>query len=302
MVSCIRAAAKAPLSIDSTDAKEILSAADAKIDLVMSIDHANLSVLDSLDVPAVVIPRDAKGRVPHKPLERIKLVEEIITNAPGKKLIADMILSPLNSGYADSLKAYSLFRERNHLVPMLLGAGNVTELLDADSVGVNALLAGYASETGIELLFTVEASPKTRGSVRELSRAAEMFYLAKKRGQPPKDLGLDLLRLKDKRKGSVEDLSSLILPEVAARKTENRPLEDAGFRVYLDDRINAIYYYRGKPTLKITGSSAKEVYDVILDRPLTKDPFHAAYLGKELCKAEIALRLGKEYVQDRDLF
>ncbi|MEM4524601.1 MAG: DUF4346 domain-containing protein, partial [Archaeoglobaceae archaeon] len=28
---------------------------------------------------------------------------------------------------------------------------------------------------------------------------------------------------------------------------------------------------------------------------------HAAYLGRELMKAEIALRLGKNYIQDREL-
>jgi dihydropteroate synthase len=29
---------------------------------------------------------------------------------------------------------------------------------------------------------------------------------------------------------------------------------------------------------------------------------HAAYLGSELAKAEIALKTGKEYIQDRGLF
>ena len=33
-----------------------------------------------------------------------------------------------------------------------------------------------------------------------------------------------------------------------------------------------------------------------------QDLDHAAYLGSELSKAEIALRTGKEYVQDKEMF
>lgn len=38
-----------------------------------------------------------------------------------------------------------------------------------------------------------------------------------------------------------------------------------------------------------------------IDHGLTTDPWHAGYLGGELAKAETALRLGFEYVQDRPL-
>ena len=301
IIDNVRSVADAPLSIDSLNSKEILAAADAGIDLVLSIDSGNCHILDSISVPAVVIPRDAKGKVPAKAEERVSLVEGIIESTGSKKLIADMVLNPVNSGYSESLKAYMLFRERNRETPMMLGAGNVTELLDADSVGVNALLAGFASEQAIDLLFSVEASPKTRGSVRELSTAAEMMYLAKKRGIAPKDLGLDLLILKDKKK-SLVDIDPSGIHVAIARKIKAGALEDSSFRIYVDECVNAVYYKRGKPLLRITGGSAEEIYNEILIRGLTKDVFHAAYLGRELSKAENALRLGKEYVQDMDLF
>jgi dihydropteroate synthase-like protein len=298
-----RSAANVPISIDSLNPKEILAAADAGIDLVLSIDSGNCHVLDSINVPAVVIPRDGKGKVPGKAEERVLLVEAIIGKAGGgKKLIADMILNPLNSGYSESLKAYALFRERNPETPMMLGAGNVTELLDADSAGVNALLAGFASEQNIDLLFTVEASPKTRGSVRELASAAEMLYLAKKRRIAPKDLGIDLLVLKDKKKRSEDGMCPIGTPVACARKTKGSALEDSSFRIYVNECLNAVYYKGDKPLLRITGGSAEQVYNEILARGLTKNPSHTAYLGKELSKAVIALRLGKDYVQDRDLF
>ena len=303
IIDIVRSVVDVPLSVDSLNSKEILAAADAGIDLVLSIDMRNYELLSSLEIPAVVIPRDIKGTVPVRAKERVLLVEKIIEKSGGgKKLIADMILNPLNSGYSESLKAYMLFRERNPETPMMLGAGNVTELLDADSGGVNALLAGFASEQGIDLLFSVEASPKTRGSVRELSTAAEMMYLAKKRAIAPKDLGIDLLVLKDKKKRSEDDMGAIGVHEACARKTIGSALEDSSFRIYANECINAVYYKGDKPLLRITGGSAEGIYSEILSRGLTKDPSHAAYLGKELSKAVIALLLGKEYVQDRDLF
>jgi len=302
IIGAARSAVDIPLSIDSLNSKEILAAVDAGIDLVLSIDSCNCHVLDSVNVPAVVTPRDALGKVPVRAEERVFLVESIIERTGRNNLIADMVLNPINSGYSESLKAYMLFRERNPGMPMMLGAGNVTELMDADSIGVNAILAGFASEQGIDLLFSVEASPKTRGSVKELSTAAQMFYLAKKRGTAPKDLGIDLLVLKDKNKRSEENIYPLGAPEVCARKSKGSALEDSSFRIYVDECVYVVYYKRGKPLLRITGRSAEEIYGEILTRGLTKDLFHAAYLGRELSKAENALRLGKDYVQDRDLF
>ena len=81
-----------------------------------------------------------------------------------------------------------------------MGVGNVTELLDTDSVGANALLSGIGMELGASVLFTVEESGKTIGSVHELNVSSKMMFLAKSRGSIPKDLGIDLLILKDKRK------------------------------------------------------------------------------------------------------
>ncbi|MEM0022551.1 MAG: DUF4346 domain-containing protein, partial [Archaeoglobaceae archaeon] len=51
----------------------------------------------------------------------------------------------------------------------------------------------------------------------------------------------------------------------------------------------------------IAGKRAKEIIDTILELGLVSRLDHAAYLGRELMKAEIALRLGKNYVQDQDL-
>ncbi|MDH5199722.1 MAG: DUF4346 domain-containing protein, partial [Candidatus Bathyarchaeota archaeon] len=44
------------------------------------------------------------------------------------------------------------------------------------------------------------------------------------------------------------------------------------------------------------------VYQTIIRRGLVGNLDHAAYLGKELTKAGVALRLGRSYVQDEPLF
>jgi tetrahydromethanopterin S-methyltransferase subunit A len=51
----------------------------------------------------------------------------------------------------------------------------------------------------------------------------------------------------------------------------------------------------------ITGNDSEEMHNTIIREELVKSLQHAAYLGHELQKAEIALRLGLCYVQDKPL-
>lgn len=50
-------------------------------------------------------------------------------------------------------------------------------------------------------------------------------------------------------------------------------------------------------TKVFTGTNAEDLYYAIADKNLLSRFTHAAYLGKELHKAEIALKTGKKYVQ-----
>jgi dihydropteroate synthase-like protein len=273
---------------------------DAKIDLVLSIDETNKGLIGSINVPYVVIPRNGEGIVPPKAEERIKIVEGLMENSK-KDAIVDLILSPINYGLTESLKAYALFRENNPGTSLFFGAGNVTELFDVDSVGVNGLIAALASELSVDLILTTEASHKTTGSVRELRTATEMMFLSRMKRQAPKDLGLDLLVLKDKRR-FVYPIKNSKVEKVSAIGPYKTKLEDVEFEIYLTDEINVICYKKRKPQLQITGRNATDLYNEIVSRKLLTQLGHAAYLGRELAKAEIALRLGKNYVQDRDIF
>ena len=67
-------------------------------------------------------------------------------------------------------------------------------------------------------------------------------------------------------------------------------------------RIIATHFKKNKADLVIVGNTAKEIYEEIINKKLVTRMEHAAYLGSELQKAQIAMITGKEYVQDFDLF
>lgn len=56
-----------------------------------------------------------------------------------------------------------------------------------------------------------------------------------------------------------------------------------------------------KVSTKITGTTPQEIYFVACERGLLSRLDHAAYLGKELAKAHLALKHGLRYEQDEEL-
>jgi tetrahydromethanopterin S-methyltransferase subunit A len=51
----------------------------------------------------------------------------------------------------------------------------------------------------------------------------------------------------------------------------------------------------------VTGTNAMDLYHTVIREKLVSRLEHAAYLGKEFYKAELALRYGKKYVQETPL-
>jgi dihydropteroate synthase-like protein len=316
LVEAVRTATRLPVSIDTLDPKEIRASVDAGVDLVLSVDRGNLKNVASYvsEVPVVVLPTNMKeGILPNSAEERFIALVETISLAQDmglEKIIADPVLEPtVHPGLMESLKAYQLFRTFNEITPMLFGLGNVTELIDVDSPGVNGILAALAAEVGADLLFVPEYSVKAKGSVRETVTASRMMFLAKRRGTPPKDLGIDLLKLKEKRwverpyDDSVEETVEVMNAKEGAELT----LDDKGWFVIKIDRDAGLVvatHFRSHqdPDLVVKGKSAREIYNSILGRSLVGRMDHAAYLGKELTNAELALKLGRSYVQDEALF
>ena len=315
-VAAAKAAVTVPVSIDSLDPAEIKSAVEAGADLVLSMDAGNIEMISPFvrNVAVVAIPTNQReGYFPKKAEERVKLLQELVVQANSlgvKKILADLILDPLD--VLDSLIAFHQFSEENQNVPMFVGVSNVTELIDADSVGVNALLAKLSSEVGASMLLATEKSDKAKGTIKEEVTAAKMMFLARKRGSVPKDLGINLLMLKDKRNREekydkrIEQKSRILL---ATREEQPVELDKRGsFRIFVDreeKNIVAEHFILVDditPSLIVKGKMAEQVYGLIVESGLVTRLEHAAYLGSELAKAEIGLRTGKEYIQDKKMF
>ena len=305
-----------PLSIDTLNANEIKVAAEHGIDFVLSLDLGNQSevcdILKEKDIPAVLLPTNfSQGVSPKSPAERVEAMHQLIKDTDGLRYVADLILDPVNSSsIVESIIACHDFHKENP-APMFFGVGNVTELMDVDSGGVNVLLAGIAMELGASILFTPEESGKTRGSVYELATASKMMFLAKHRKSIPKDLGIRLVVFKDKHKRSDIILNERDgVPEVRQKKPMKFIRDKAGsFKINVEygttvekSRITATHFKKNKPDLVISGRTAQEIYEEIITEGLVTRMEHAAYLGSELKKAEIAMITGKEYVQDFELF
>ncbi|WP_456366943.1 dihydropteroate synthase-like protein [Thermococcus sp.] len=286
---------KAPISFDSLNTAEIERALDYA-DLFLSVDEGNLEELVT-EKPVVLIPTNQReGSFPTKPRERVEFLERLKEKAFDLgygRVIPDPILEHVPH-LARSIAAFQLYRERNPNDVLLAGVGNVVELYDADSIGMNALLAGIAKELSINLLLTTEVSAKARGSVRELKRAVDMNLL-----DAPKDLGFDLLVLKEKRTKEWKFEPAEKIVEAGEKPVELEPLY---FRVWVENERIWVNAHRGtKAVLTVTGKNPNAIIDTILEH-FEISPRHAFYLGRELERAKTALKIRRSYVQELELF
>jgi dihydropteroate synthase-like protein len=272
---------KTVFAADTQD-PELIRAAIGYADLILSLHEENIPVVGKevakAGTAAVVVPNENTLE------ENIKMAEE----EGIERIIADPLLQPAGSGLIHSLSG---FHGCGH--PLFFGAGNVVELIDADSPGANALLAAIAMEAGASIVFTSEHSDKTRGSVREMRRACDMMALASNRPYP-KDLGIDLFYIKEKRRRRELPLSYSICDE-AEEIGEEPEFDPAGnIRIGIEDGyIVAVHKERA-----IKGKKWEEIFHMLLKEGKVSLMDHAAYLGKELYKAELALKFNRSYEQD----
>jgi len=111
-------------------------------------------------------------------------------------------------------------------------------------------------------------------------------------------------RLASESPGPAEPLAAMRRVETLLGYLPKRMLPDpAGYFVLYIDRPRALlslehYGKDGVLDVVIDGRSAAELYTAAIDRALVTRLDHAAYLGRELARAEAALRSGGEYVQD----
>ena len=163
-----------------------------------------------------------------------------------------------------------------------MGIGNLTELTEADSTGVTALLIGFCQELGIRNVLTTEVIDWARGAVHEAVLAAQLMHFAHARGTPPKHIDGRLLTVKDE---EFRPYTEAELRELQAQVT------DPNFRIFVD--ADWIYVFNAERFVK--GADFNEIFDQLGVDEAT----HAFYL--ELIKATTARALRKNYRQETPL-
>lgn len=266
------------VSVDSANADELRVGAWAGADFLLSLDENTLPLALEHQVTPVLIPSvpgdlDSLGRA-------IASAEKA-----GIAFIADPVLDPIHFGFAQSLGRFIEARRRWPQVELLMGTGNLTELTDADSSGVTAVLAGICSELDIRNVLVVHVSPHTVRTVEEHDLARRILFAAKNDGALPRGYHPGLLQLHDRKPyaATKEDIAAL----AAA-------VRDANFRIMTAD--DGIHVFNGKGH-----AVAQDAFALFQGLGVETDGAHAFYLGAELMKAEIAWRLGKRYAQDEPL-
>jgi len=270
-----------PIAVDTQD-PSLIKASLPRADLILSLHPGNINAtapfIAAAGSGAVIIPGD--GDID----ENISLAEK----AGISRLIADPILQPAGSGLVNSLCRFKKFD-----IPLFFGAGNVIELLDVDSVGMTGLLAAMAYEIGASVIFCSEHSDKTKGCIAEMRRATEMMYLTGEHPYP-KDLGIDLFKIKEKRRRREPPLTYN-----SVQDAEPMP-DDIVYDPYGNFRIGieGEYIVAVRKNHAVRGRCWQDVLSTLLKYEGVSRLDHAAYLGAELFKAELAIKYGRSFEQD----
>lgn len=271
-------AAGLKVSVDSLGHEELLRAGKAGADYLLSLTEKSLWIADEVASTPVLIPARA-GSLPslYRAIEALQ--------ARGRAFIADPILDPLPFGLAESIVRYHKLRRKYPAIQIMMGVGNLTELTDADTTGINAVLFGIIAELGIDAVLTTAVSPHARNAVAEADVARRVMYAAHGDKRLPRGYANDLLGLHDRRPFTYTD------EEIAALATQ---VKDPSFRIQVSESGVHVYNrdglyrdidpFRLYPFLKVED-----------------DASHAFYLGVELARAQIAWQLGKRYRQDEEL-
>ena len=268
------------VSLDTFNVTEAERGVKAGAELVLSVNRANRDAACDWGCEVVAVP--------DTPAECAGLAETVaFLQSHGVRFRIDPVLEPIAFGFAASLGRYLEMRKQYPDIEMMMGVGNLTELTDADSAGVNVLLLGFCQELGIRSVLTTEVINGCQSCVRELDLARRLVYHACQEHVLPKRLEPNLILLRDPK---LREHGDETLKELAFQ------VKDRSFRLFAERGklhvINSEMWLQGADPFELFAEMAKRT-DI--------DPAHAFYLGYELAKALTALTLGKNYVQDQAL-
>ncbi|RZU02719.1 DUF6513 domain-containing protein [Rivibacter subsaxonicus] len=266
------------VSVDSLDPQELLRGGRAGADYLLSLTLDTLWIVDEVASTPVLIARE--------PQDEASLDAAIAAmQARARPFMADSILDPLPFGFVRSIARYQRLRDRHPQLEILVGVGNLTELVEADTSGINALLLGLCAELDAAAILTTQVSQHARRAVREADVARRIMHAAVQTQSLPKGMSEALMTVHAKH--PFPDTPQ----EIAAIAREVR---DPNFRIQVSEQGLHVYNRDG---LRVE----RDPFALWPQLKLEDDASHAFYMGVELARAQIAWQLGKRYAQDQQL-
>ncbi len=266
------------VSVDSLNTEELRRGAEAGASYLLSLTPETVDVAFEVDAVPVLIPSR------HGDLDGLVQAWERLTKA-GKRCLVDPILDPIMFGFTQSVVRFHDVRARLPDAEMLMGIGNLTELTDADTTGVTAVLMAMAQELGVGNVLVVQVSPHCRRAVRETDAARRIMHYAQTHQSLPQRISGDLMALRDRRPWTVT-------PEAVDALAAQ--VSDANWRVEVAE--DGMHVFNRDGHWVVT-----DPFEAWPHLNVETDGSHAFYLGVELAKAQVAWQLGKRYAQDQDL-
>ncbi len=266
------------VSVDSMLTEDLLLAGQSGADYLLSLTEKTLWVADEVDATPILIP--AK---PGNMASLFRAVEHCLQR--NQPFIADAILDPIHFGLTDSIVRYHKLRKKYPDIQVMMGVGNLTELTDADTTGINAMLFGIISELNINAVLATSVSPHAVNAIAEANHARRIMYRAKQDNRLPRGYSNNLLGLHDRKPFPY---SAQEVKEIASQ------IKDPSFRIMVSESGVHVFNRDGHQL-------AVDPFTFYPNLGVEQDASHAFYLGVELGRAQVAWQLKKRYVQDEEL-
>jgi len=267
------------VSVDSLEEDDLLRGGKAGADYLLSLKESTLWIVDEVDAIPILIPET------HADMDSLYRAIEAFSKK-GRPFYADAILDPIHFGFTESVIRYHELRQNCPDIKIMMGVGNLTELTEADTTGINAILFGMISEMDINAVLATEVSAHCRTAVREADMARRIMFAAKRDSSLPKGVDSALLGMHARKP----------FPYNADEINEfYQDVKDPSYRVQVSEE--GIHVYN-----RDSIAASPNPFELFpkLDL-LQEDAPHAFYMGVELGKAQIAWQLGKPYMQDEEL-
>lgn len=266
------------VSVDSLNQDDLLLAGRSGADYLLSLNEKTLWIADEVASTPILIPSS-----PGNMNSLYRAIEAM--QKKGKAFIADAILDPIPFGLTESIIRYQRLRKRYPDIKIMMGVGNLTELTDADTTGINAILFGIISELKLNAVLATSVSSHATNAVAEADIARRVMYAAREDRRLPRDYSDGLLGLHDRRPFPYSDEEIANIAAAIKDPSFRIQVNETGLHIYNRDGLfQDIDPFKLYPHLKVDD-----------------DASHAFYLGVELARAQIAWQLKKRYKQDEEL-